>query len=196
LQNHENLLDSRLLIQETLAELSWSREMNESEKQAQTQVLLEISKFHREELGRHEKLAADIYQWTCTLLIAILGAELAWYGTDASKSFNPRWPVPLVVSLASCGLAALASREISKRRSAYDANARIIAKAALLLKLFSKYTFETGEIQLYPDHWKNWGDRNFPATESSPNSMIAILAILSLSSCILSIYLGCFRNPA
>ena len=136
---------------------------------------------HRAEMERHQRSIGTTFYWTLTIMLT-LGAGLMTLA--ASERWSPgaeRWPLPLIVSIVTLLLAALAVAEMMKRVAAYDANAVVIARASRLLGLFDKGVFGTDE-QLYPDKWRNWGEAGkHPAIKILPAFHGSVLSVVALA---------------
>ena len=135
---------------------------------------------HRDELHHHEDYISSVLTWTLTIMLALIGAYLAFVSTDQMKN-HPDWLLKLKIGMTIllAVLAALAIRELFSRVEAMDANARIIVTASQKLGFFDKNNFGQTE-PLYPEIWLTWGDRNYSSTKIMPTFHLLVLLVVGV----------------
>lgn len=139
---------------------------------ANADTLRLVIETHRDEMERHESMIGSVFNWTLTILLA-LGAGFVGLATADAWTTLGSWSLrQAIVRLSVAGfcplIAALAIAEMMERKSAYNKNARIVARASELLGLFEENHFRTVHDPLYPREWRRWGEAARPAHKFLP----------------------------
>lgn len=158
-------------------------------EQKELDILKHLQTIQMAELNYRRNREFQIFTWSASILLAIIGALLI-RAQGSSTLFTNRgayWKI--VASLVVTGLTFFSAKwQLDQRKFSVELQ-QVLARIRTKLGCFDANAFGGAET-LYPTRWKDWGTRYLTlrtqATRASKISATILLGVVALASILLS----------